>query len=153
MYLPEKFKVVPVASYKAVAFDTDSINMKNYHKCTFLVQIHDLAVADLHVLVYSGATDGSKDSALTFKYCVGTAAQGSASCDVMQAWSTSADLTLAHGTYDDYLLIIEVDTSIMDIVNQEKWLTLSTTTTTGHATVIAILEPRYTKGESPTALA
>jgi len=152
MDLAERKKIVPLASWDAIG-DCDSINMKNFHKATFIVQIHDLAVADLHVLLYSGATDAAKDSALTFRYAIGSAAQGVALCDVLGAELTSADLTLAHGTYDDRLLIVEIDTSEMDIVNQEEWLTLSLTTSTGYFTACAILEPRYTKNLSVTALA
>lgn len=139
--LSETKKFVPIASYDAVG-DADSINMKNFHKATIAVLIHDLAVADLHVLLYSGATDGAKSSALTFNYKLGGAAQGSANCDVFTE-STSADLTLAHGTYDNYLLIVEIDASQMDLANSEEWLTLSLTTSTGNFSAVAILDPRF----------
>jgi len=148
--LSQRKKIVPLASDKAVG-DADSINMRDYHGATILCQIHGLAVADLHVLLYSGATNGAKTSALTFRYALGGAAAEAANADVY-TWSTSADLTLAHGTYDDYLLIIEIDASEMDMANNEEWLTLALTTSTGQFTAIAVLEPRVA-GSNVTALA
>lgn len=149
----ENAKVTNIGSYESVAADTKSINMRNFHKATIIMQIHDLAAADLHVLVYSGIATATKTSALTFRYALGGAAEGTANCDKLSAWATSADLTLAHGTYDDYMLVIEINASEMDMANNEEWLTVETTTTTGHWTAIAILEPRFTGNRSASALA
>jgi len=159
--LSEKYKIVPVGNdidlSTAAANDCDSINMKNHHKATFIVGLQTLGGADIYVALYSGATDGAKTSALTFKYAFGSAAQASANCDVLGAWAESAMLTVAHATYDNYMLIIEIDASQMDTANNEEWLTLSFLDTDGGATgnvqVHAILTPRYTSGQSITALA
>lgn len=158
---PEKYKIVPVGSdidlNTAAANDCDSINMKNYHRATFLVNFQTLAGAANYVALYSGATDGAKTSALTFRYAFGSAAQATADCDVLAAWSTSAMLTVAHATYDNYLLVIDIMASEMDTANEEEWLTLSfldtDTGATGNVSVIAVLEPRYPSGQSITALA
>lgn len=156
----ENFKIVPVGvdiDFNSAANNvTDSINMKNYHRATFLIQLYDIGTASPVLYAYSGATDAACTSALTFKYAFGSAAQGSANCDVLGEWSTSAALTLTHDTYDNYLLVVEVDADRMDVANGEEWLTLDfaddSTGATGQAIVIAILEPRYTKGQSVTAL-
>lgn len=156
----ENFKIVPVGvdiDFNSAANNvTDSINMKNYHRATFLIQLYDIGTASPVLYAYSGATDAARTSALTFKYAFGSAAQGSADCDVLGNWSTSAALTLTHGTYDNYLLVVEVDADRMDVENGEEWLTLDfaddATGATGQAIVIAVLEPRYTKGQSVTAL-
>jgi hypothetical protein len=161
MFLAEQLKFVPVLSdgdlNAGATLDGDSICMKNYHHCTFIVGLQTLGVASSHVKVYSGATDGAKTSALTFNYAFGGAAQGTASCDVLAAWATSADLTLTHGTYDNYMLIIEVSASAMDLANGEDWLTIEfsdpDTGSTGNVQVHAILQPRYTGNRSETALA
>ena len=161
----EQFKICPVAhanDLDTATTVTDSINMAGYHKCTFLIQFHTLGVASATLKVYSGASDASLDSALTFRYAFGGAAQGTAtagsttSCDVLAAWSTSADLTITHTTYSDFMLIIEVDAAEMDLANDEEWLTIQTTDpggATGLMTVFAILEPRYAANRSATALA
>jgi len=156
----ENFKIVPVGvdiDFNSAAHNvSDSINMKNFHRATFLIQLADIGTASPVLYAYSGETAAACTSALTFKYAFGSAAQGSADCDVLGDWSTSAALTLTHGTYDNYLLVVEVDADRMDVANGEEWLTLDfaddATGATGQAIVIAILEPRYTKGQSVTAL-
>jgi len=161
MYLAEQYKFVPVASnYDLTTHDTlmtlDSINMKNYHHCTFLVQFASIGVASTILYVYSGATDGALTSALTFNYAFGGATILTANCDVLAAWATSAALTITHGTYDNYLLVIEVPATLMDLANNEDWLTINltdpTTGATGNVTVTAILKPRYQYNRIATAL-
>jgi len=160
MKLAETYKFVPVASDMDVSGSAtnpcDSINMKKYHHATFVVNLQTLGGADLHCKVYSGATDAALTSALTFRYAFASAAAGSANCDVLAAATTSADLTIAHATYDNYMLVIEVDASDMDLANGENWLTLSfpddETGSTGNLSAVAILVPRYTSDLSATAL-
>lgn len=158
--LTEKMKIVPIAHANDLNVGatqvTDSINMKNFHKATILIQFHTLGTASATLKVYSGATDAALTSALTFSYAFGGAAQGTANCDKLAAWATSANLTITHGTYSDYMLVIEVDASDMDVTNGEGWLTVETTdpgSATGLYTAFAILEPRYTGNRSDSALA
>lgn len=157
----ENYKIVPVGV--DIDFNTgannlsDSINMKNYHRATFLIQLADIGTASPVLYCYSGATDAACTSALTFRYAFGSAAQGTALCDVLADWSTSAALTLTHTTYDNYLLVVDIMAAEMDLANSEEWLTLDfaddATGATGQAIVIAVLEPRYTGNQSGTALA
>ena len=161
MYLSEQYKVVPVGSdidlNAAAANDCDSINMKNFNHATFLVNFQTLAGAAIYVKCYSGATDGTKTSALTFTYAFGGAAQGSANCDVLAAWATSANLSVAHASYDNFLLVVEVDADIMDMANDEEWLTLTfedtDTGATGNVSVVAILQGNGAGYRSSSALA
>ena len=156
----ERDKVVPVGSdidlSSAAANDCDSINMANFHNARFLVQLQTLGGAAIYVKAYSGATDGAKTSALTFNYALGSAAAGSANADVLADWSTSANLSIAHATYDGYILVIEVDAKSMDLANNENWLTLTfedtDTGATGNVAVIATLDPRYGSNQSASAL-
>lgn len=157
----ENYKVVPVASDTdlngSATNDCDSINMKNFHRATFLVNFQTLAGANTYVKCYSGATNGARTSALTFRYAFMGAAAAGANCDVLAAWATSNNLTVAHGTYDNYMLVVDIDASEMDVANDETWLTLTIEDTdtgaTGNASVVAILEPRYSNARSVTALA
>jgi hypothetical protein len=156
----ENYKIVPIGV--DIDFDTgannlsDSINMSSYHRATFLIQLADIGTDSPVLYVYSGATDASCDSALTFRYAFGSAAQSAANCDVLTDWNTSAALELTHGTYDNYLLVVDVNASEMDIASGEEWLTLDfaddNVGATGQAIVIAVLEPRYTSNQSVTAL-
>ncbi len=159
----ENYKPVPVGvdiDFNTAASNlTDSINMKNYHRATFLIQLYDIGTASPVLYAYSGATDAACTSQLDFRYAFGSAAQGSANCDVLTAWTTAAaatGLTLTHGTYDNYLLIVDISAAAMDIANAEEWLTLDFTDpggATGQAIVVAVLEPRYKNNQSITALA
>jgi hypothetical protein len=162
MNLAERIKIVPVLRYgdlnAGATLDTDSINMKNFSRATFLIQWHAIGVADSTLRVYSGATDGAATTALTFHHAKGGAAQGSASCDVLAADASSAALTIANATEDNFLQIIEVDAADMDTANSHNWLTLRISDDvggggqTGNVTIIAVLQPRYTGNVSATAL-
>ena len=149
--LSQNFKIVPcgidVDINTAATNSADSINMKNFHKCTFIVQFVDLGTANTTVFVYSGATDGALTTAIPFWYSFGGAAQGSANCDVLTTLTACAKtgLVVAHGTYDNYLLVVEVDAA--DMYQGYEWLTLVFADVdggaTGQAIVIAVLESRY----------
>lgn len=157
--LAENFKIVPVMSAgnldAGATLDTDSINMKNYHRATFIIGLQTLGGADPVLTVNSGATDGAITSALTFRYAFGSAAAAAANCDVLAAWTQAATLTIAHATYDNYMLIVEIDAVDMDMANAEEWLTLRFTcgAATGLVQIHAILDPRYTQNVSESALA
>jgi len=162
--ITENFKIVPcgidVDINGATDNVADSINMKNFHRATFIIQYVDLGTADHTVLLYSGATDAARTSALPFRYAFASAATGSASCDVLADWTACAatGLSVAHGTYDNFMLVIEVDAAAMDVASGEEWLTLDFQDTgdagaTGQAIVFAILAPRYKNNQSCTALA
>ena len=158
--LAEEVKIVPILSdgdlNAGATLSCDSINMARYHTATFIVNLQTLGGAANYFLLYSGATDGALTSALTFNYAFGSAAQGSATADVLEGWSTSANLAVAHATYDNFMLVIEIDASAMDVANNENWLTLvnadTDTGATGNISVVAILKPRYGSGPSATAL-
>jgi len=161
----ENYKIVPIG--KEIAMDTDtkysdSINMRGYHKATFVITFNTLADESNKLTVTSGATATAYSSDLYFNYALGGAAVGAAvagstaSCDVLADWTNAATLTLTHGTYTNKMLVVEVDAASMDIANGEEWLALVFTyvaSATGTASVIAILEPRYKSNRSGTCLA
>lgn len=159
MYLAEQYKVVPVLSDQdlnaGASMPGDSINMANFHKATFICGLQTLGGADPVVKVYSGATDGALTTAMTFRYAYGSAAAGSANCDVLGAESTSAALTIANASKDNFLLLIEVDAT--EMTSGHKWLTIEfsdpSTGATGNVQVHAVLVPRYSSNCSVTALA
>lgn len=156
----ENYKIVPVLSNgdlnAGANLDTDSINMANYHSALFICGFQTIGGADTHLYVYSGASDGTCTTSLTFYYRFGGAAQGSANCDVFGAWTSAAGpLHITHGTYDNYTLQVFVPASAM--TSGHKWLTMrmsdTDTGSTGNVQVHAILDPRYGSNASVTALA
>lgn len=162
MYLTENIKFVPMFSgYDLSTHDTlmtsDSINMKNYQHATVLVQFDDIGTASPILYFYAGETDGALTSALTFNYAWGSAACGSATADVLGAWATSAALAITHGTYDNYLLVVEIPADMLTTAgNTYDWLTANFTDPssgcTGQVTMTALLQPRYKSNVAGTAL-
>lgn len=155
--LNENFKVVPVMNYADISSTVyaDCINMKNYHKCTYLIMCNALAGATATLTVTSGAADAAYTSALYFNYAWGGAATAAASCDVLSAWTNAASCALTHTTYSGFMLVVEVSASDMDIANSENWLSFVITTAgsvTGRVSAFAVLEPRFQGNRSATAL-
>jgi hypothetical protein len=154
--LNENFKIVPVmntANFSS-GLNGDSINMKNYHKCTFVCTFGAIA-GSIVMQVFSGATDAARTSALALKYAWSSAAIGSAACDVVDDWATVANTGVVVGdsAHDNYMLIIEVSASQMDLANNENWLTIYPNAgTSGICHIVAILEPRYGGNQSATSL-
>lgn len=157
--LAEKYKFVPVLSDGDLNADATlsckSINMKNFHAATFIVGLQTLGGANPTIGVYSGATDAACTTIVPFKYAYGGAATGSASCDVLAAWTDATDVvTIAHASKDNYMLILEVEADKM--TDGHNWLTVQfadpSTGSTGNVQVHAILIPRFTSALSATAL-
>lgn len=155
MNLPERYKIVPVSNYSDLSGDiyTDDINMKGYHKATFVIQFHNLSAGNAIILVKSGATDGAHTTAETFDYALGTADTAAALCDVLGATTSTASADVSYTTYTDSMMIVEIDASAM--TDGQEWLSLmfDFSAVNGNATVFAILEPRYKGNQSGTALA
>ena len=162
--LSEKYHIVPIwqDADMSSTLTGDSINMANYHGATFIFTFGTLGTASSTLTFHSGATDAATSSALYFNYAfggaaIGTAVAGStASCDVLAAWTNANSLAITHGTYGNYMLVVEIDASVMDMANDEEWLTPVLTdpgTATGTVDCIAILKPRYSGNRSATALA
>ena len=159
--LTEDLKPVVIASdidlTGAAVNECASINMSTFHEAMFIVNFQALGVAAIYVKAYSGATSGALTSALTFRYALGQAAYGSTDSDVLDDWATSANLSIAHATYDNFMLVIEIDAKSMDLANGESWLTLvfadTDTNATGNVTVAALLKPRYGSNQAVSALA
>jgi len=162
--LAENYKIVPVAQEINISGTvyTDSINMKGFHEATFIFVFNTLGTASATLTVNSGTTDAACTSAMYFNYAFGGAALGTAtagsatSCDVLAAWTNAATLSITHGTYSNFMLVVEVDSASMDIANSEEWLTckfVEGSSGTGLVSGTAILKPRFKENRSETCLA
>lgn len=149
MKLASMFKFVPIINSADInaGLDSDSINMGKAHRVLIALMFGTLS-GDAVLTLYSGATDGAKTSALTFRYALGSAAVGSASADVLGSQTAVATLTLTAATYSNKLLLIELEADQMDTNNDEEWLTLSLSdaAASGICHALAIVEPRYSDG-------
>ena len=151
-------KLVPVMNSANVStgVDCDSINMKGFHKATFLFTF-GAVTTDITITPTSGADAGTKTTAVPSYYAAGGAVIGTAvaastaSCDVLGAW-TSTSTTVALSAASNKFLVVEFDAS--DMTDGEEWLTLTVAAgSAGICHCVAVLEPRYTNNRSGTALA
>lgn len=155
--LAEYKKVVPVMNSADVSTgtDCDSINMANFHKATFIFTF-GAVTTDIVITPKSGASEGTKTTAVPSQYAAGGAAIGTAvagstaSCDVLSAWTataTTVPLTAASNKF----LVVEISAAAM--TSGESWLTLTVAAGTGGIChCVAILEPRYSSNRSGTCL-
>ena len=159
MNFAERFKIVPMGAglNMSATVVTDSVNCKNMHHATLVFIFDALGTASTILTVASGATAGAMTSDITFRYAWGSAATLSATSDVLTATSTSAALTITYGTYGDYMLVVDVDMSEMDLDNGEEWLTAEFAkpvgASTGLVSVVGIFESRYPGNQSGTVTA
>jgi len=154
----EEFKLIPLMNSADVSTgaDVDSINMEGIHKITYLFTF-GAVTTDITITPMSGASAGTKTTAVPSRYAaggavIGTAVAGSASsCDVLAAWtSTATTVTLTAAS--NKFLVVEIDASAM--TNTEPWLTLTVAAdSAGICHCVAIAEPRYTGNRSGTVLA
>jgi len=162
--IAEQYKIVPVMNSTDIGAGTagDSICMRDYHKATFIITMGAVAGASLVVQIFSGAGDGDRTTALAFEYAyggaaIGTAVAGSeASSDVLAAWATAATTGVAVGdtSYDNFMLVCEINASAMDTADNEEWLTIYPNGgSSGVMHIVAILEPRYPENRIYTCLA
>jgi hypothetical protein len=139
--------------------DTDSVDMSRYHHCTYLIDVGTMTGADSVMTIASGAAAGDYTSVLSFDYAYGqTTAIYSApgvGHDVLDAWTNAATLAIVQATYPNFLLVVSVDASQMDVANAENWMTMRFTDSggaTGLVSVTQILSPRYKTGQSISAV-
>ena len=153
--LAENYKLVPImnsANFGAGEY-SNSINMKNYHKATFLVSLGAVAGANLVLQVYSGAADATYTTAMTFRYAHSTVLIGTAGCDVLADWTVAATTgwAIADASHDSFFAVIEIDAA--EMTAGHSWLTVYPNGgTSGIAHIIAVLAPRYGNNQSVTAL-
>lgn len=147
----EAEKIVPVlvSANIGASTDTNSILMDTYHRATFIFTC-GACTGDVTFTVTSGATDGAKTTQIPFRYAMGSAAIGSANCDVLSAVATDADGSVAL-TCTTKMVVIDVESS--ELASGHKWLTITAAATAGIVHGVAILAPRYSGSESASALA
>lgn len=158
----EENLVIPLTAYDGVDgannIEMDSFNMSKYQHAT-IVLLFDTTVTGNNVLTLECASSDSGDTAdATFHYRIGGATIGSANCDVLAADATSAALTLAAATYQNKMLVLELDADELPGSGETtyKWVTvdLDGAADAGNVTGIAILsKPRYAEAVMDTALA
>ena len=156
MFLAERMKIAPLLMSLDVTtgLNSASVNMKNYHRATFVVLFGaNTAGAGYVIQLFSALATATRTTALAFRYAWGSAAVGSASADVLGATAIAATsgVVVGDSAHDSTMLVIDFMAS--ELPTNHNWLTLYPNAgTAGACHIIAILEPRYQSNVSPTAL-
>ncbi len=130
MRITENFAIIPLlepADWQSAGSDLDSVNMGLLHSICAVLQFGAITGNDTVIKAYSGASAGTKTTALAFKYRLSGADQGAAGAD--QFGDLSAAVVAATGlvftdaaNYSDRLVAIEIDSDEMTV--DEPWLTI-----------------------------
>lgn len=131
--------------------DGDSINSGKVFRVIYMIALAALT-GDAVLKLFSGATAGTKTTAETFRYRVADAVQGSATADTFAAWATSAALTLTAATYQNRMLIVEIDSD--ELTDGQQWQTLEigSEASAFNAAVCAMGAPRHEAVSPPTVI-
>lgn len=155
MRFTESFKQIPVlepADYQA-GIDGDSIDMSLLH--SVVIPLNFGALTGNAVLkLYSGATAGTKTTALAFQYRVSDADFKEAGADGLGALVdvASTGLTLTATTFDHKHVTIELRAT--EMTEGEEWLTVEFSSAADLLTLActAFGHPRYAAHDGPTVL-
>ncbi len=147
MRFSERFKVSALTESADVTtngVDSYSVNMGKLHNGCWLVNFGAVTANDA-LLVYVGAAQGSKTTAIAFKYRLAAADTKAALSDTFGAFTDVAatGLTLTAATVDHKLLIVEIDSQA--IADATPWVTLEIagSATTQNVSIVFIGEPRF----------
>ncbi|HUV85284.1 MAG TPA: hypothetical protein VMV86_06200 [Methanosarcinales archaeon] len=152
--------VSPFLHAGATAYTSDIVNMENYKKCTFIIQVGLGAAATPGVLVYSGLTSTGAATATAFKYRtqVAVAPPGVGSdmpITLTDATTTGFALTTAT---TGAVYIVEVDAAVVAsaLAGADHCAIAMTTGALGADLTYGILailsEPRYPQDILATAI-
>jgi len=155
MRLCEQTKIVPILEPEDHngGVDGDSVSLENYGHVTFTFLFGELT-GDAVLTINSGATAGTKTTAETFNYRATAADLKNASGDALGSESTSAALTLTAATYEDRMLVVEMDAA--EFTDGQQWITPSLSSAASElfvSCVATLSQPRYPSETPPTAIA
>ena len=144
---------IEAKDYGSAGIDADSINMGLLHRVCFVFTFGALTGNSI-LKFYSGASQGTKTTALAYSYRYAGGDYKAASADLPGAATAvaSTGLTLTAATYDHRLVIVEFEGNQM--TDAEPWLTAEIDSTASVMTVgaCAIGDPRYAANVQPTTI-
>lgn len=146
MRFSERYKVIPLtrsANVTTAGVDSQSVFMGRMHECAFLLNFGAITADDV-LKVYVGAATATKTTAIAFKYRHAAADTNAALSDTYGAATdvASSGLTLTAATFDNKLLIVEIDSQA--IADSTPWVTLEIagSATAQNVSIVAIARPR-----------
>jgi len=157
MRFSEQFKILPLtvsADVTTAGVDSQSIHMGKLHAACFMVNFGPITADDV-LKVFVGAATATKTTAIAFRYRLAAADTKSALSDTYGAFTavTSSGLTLTAATFDNRLILVELDSQ--EIADATPWVTLEIagSATTQNVSITAICEPRFASNSGlPTVI-
>jgi hypothetical protein len=155
MRFSENYIFIPVfeALDTQAGIDGQSINMGKLHSVAFPINF-GAVTGDAVLKFYSGATDGTKTTALAFGYRLSSGVYKAASADLLGAVTAvaSTGLTLTAATFTTKTIVVEFDSDVMTA--GEPWLTaeLSAAASVLLTACVAIGRPRYQSNTGTTVV-
>jgi hypothetical protein len=154
MRLSDEKKIVPILASIDInaGTDCDSVDMAEASHVAFVFVFASDLSGDAVLTVNSGATHGTKTTAMTFTYRYGSAAIAAATADVLTDEATSAALTLTGTTFVSRMLIVEVDAA--ELTDGHRYITpsFSAAADAGSVSCVAIVTPRYASMAADTLI-
>lgn len=141
------------ADYAGGAVTGESINTKYFKHVTYLLQFGAIT-GDSVLTVKSGASDGTQTTAETFKYRLADADQAATGADNYASEASSSGLTLTAATYDNKILIVEMDVDAITVDQPFLTLAISAVANPLNVSIVAILSGmRYAANDMPSVIA
>jgi len=142
MRFSESFKVAALtesADVTTSGVDSYSVHMGKLHQGCWLVNFGAIT-ADDTLKVYTGASQGTKTTAIAFSYRLAAADTKVALSDTFGAFTAvaSTGLTLTAATYDHKLLIVEIDSQAIDDAKPYVTLEIAGSATTQNVSIVFI---------------
>lgn len=147
MRFSERFKVAALtesADVTTSGVDSYSINMGKMHEGCWLVNF-GAVTADDALKVYVGASQGTKTTAVAFKYRLAVADTKAALSDTFGAFTdvASTGLTLTAATFDHKLVVVEVDAQAIADATPFVTLEIAGSATTQNVSIVFVGQPRH----------
>lgn len=145
------FAVEP-EDFNAAGITLESVCMKDYGHYTLILLFGELT-GDSVLKIREGATDGATTADITFSYRATATDLKSSGGDTLGTEATSAALTLTAATYEDRMIVVEIDAA--QLTDGYDWITPiidDVATELFVAGVIILSEPRYAAAVPPAAI-
>jgi hypothetical protein len=151
---------IKAADHQSAGIDSPGINMENYRHATFLLQFGALTSNSV-LKIYEGETkaeaEAKSEDAIDFSYRLAEAVAAAEKCDTFGDETVIADadsgLTLAAATYEEKLLVVEVDAATLSEGSKYICLEIDNTASKLFVAATAILsEPRYSNEDMLSAI-
>lgn len=155
MNLAQAAKIVHVmeAEDHGGGISGDSVNMSRYNHGCWIFTFGEMDGGPAYLTMESGGTDGTETTAETFRYRLTASELRTATGDQLGSESTSANLALTAASYEDFMLVVEMDTD--ELTEDQPFMTpvISAAATNVFVACVCVLtEARYLKDVPAAAI-